>query len=405
MFKAALFILALLLVPLQTSAAAVTTSATDASTQDPSTNSEAWNNYYTTSNTLKQKDETFLADELKKLNKTAPAIPPATKDFGFDIHQPREWFSTAEGKRIMENILSFQTPSGGWSKRTDMSKSPRQPGQAFGTEAEYVPTFDNGATSTQLLLLAKAHEATGDKRYVDAFTRGLSLILSAQYPNGGWPQSFPLRGGYHDHITYNDALMRDLMSLLLKVSRAEKEFSFVTKAQQQAAADSLANALDCVLKTQVIVNNRLTVWGAQHDAKTLQPAKARAYEMISLTSSESVWMVDFLMDLDKPSPAIIQAVHAAAHWYEQNKINGKTWTRGAAGLTDDKNAPPLWARFYEINTNKPLFGDRDDSVHYNVGEISEERRQGYAWYTTAPNNVLKKYAEWAKRYPLGISNS
>ena len=405
MFKLALLILALAITPLQIFAAAVTTSATDASTQDPSTNSAAWDNYYTTSNTLKQKDEKFLADELKALKKTVPDLPSATKEFGFDISQPNEWFSTAEGKRIMENILSFQTPSGGWSKRTDMAQSPRKPGQAFGTEPEYVPTFDNGATSTQLLLLAKAHQATGDKRYADAFTHGLSLIMSAQYPNGGWPQSFPLRGGYHDHITYNDALMRDLMSLLLNVSRAENEFSFVTKAQQQAAADSLANALDCVLKTQVIVNNTLTIWGAQHDAKTLKPAKARAYEMISLTSSESVWMLDFLMDMDKPSPAVIKSVHAAAHWYEQHKINGKSWIRGATSLKDDKNAQPLWARFYEIGTNKPLFGDRDDSIHYSVSEISEERRQGYAWYTTAPNNVLKKYAEWAKRYPLGISNS
>ena len=52
-----------------------------------------------------------------------------------------------------EAVLSFQTPSGGWSKRTDM-RIARLSGQQFGSEANYVPTFDNDATSTQLQWLA-----------------------------------------------------------------------------------------------------------------------------------------------------------------------------------------------------------------------------------------------------------
>lgn len=359
----------------------------------------AWKNYFAKSKALRKADQAFLKAELKKLGQKTASLPEYTKEFGFEVKQQQDWFKSAEGKRVMDIILSFQTPSGGWSKRTDMSKAPRKPGQAFGVEKNYIPTFDNGATSTQLMLLAQAHQATGDKRYSDAFARGLEFIITAQYPNGGWPQNFPLVGKYHDHITYNDALMRDLMVVLHKVTMAKDEFAFVSKAQQQAAQASLERALDCVLKTQVMANGQLTIWGAQHDAKTLKPAKARAYEMISLTSSESVWMLDFLMDLQQPSADIIKSVHAAAAWYEQNKIIGKTWTRGDTVLKDDKDAPPIWARFYEIGTNKPLFGDRDDSVHYDLAKVSEERRTGYAWYTTSPNQVLKKYARWAKQYP------
>lgn len=360
----------------------------------------SWEAYLATSKKLRKTDQDFLKAELKKLGQKNPSLPEYTKEFGFEVKQTQDWFKSAEGKRVMDVILSFQTPSGGWSKRTDMSKVPRKPGQAFGVEKDYIPTFDNGATSTQLALLAQAYQATGDKRYSDAFTRGLDFILIAQYPNGGWPQNYPLVGKYHDHITYNDALMRDLMAMLHNVAHAKNEFSFVTKEQQHAAQASLTRALDCVLKTQVAANGKLTVWGAQHDAKTLKPAKARAYEMVSLTSSESVWMLDFLMDLEKPSTDIIKSVHAAAAWYEQTKIVGKVWARGAATLTDDAKAQPLWARFYEIGTNKPLFGDRDDSIFYDVGKVSEERRLGYAWYTTAPDKILKKYKNWAKKYPL-----
>jgi PelA/Pel-15E family pectate lyase len=370
-----------------------------AQTQQTASDEAAWKTYLTTSKKLRKADQEFLKAELKTLGKKEPELPEYTKEFGFEVKQSSDWFKSAEGKRVMEVILSFQTPSGGWSKRTDMSKTPRQPGQAFGVEKGYIPTFDNGATSTQLRLLAQAHQATGDARYVSAFNKGLDFIFTAQYPNGGWPQNYPLVGEYHDHITYNDALMRDLMALLNDVAHAKNAFAFVSQEQQQAAQASLKRALDCVLKTQVLANGTLTIWGAQHDAKTLKPAKARAYEMISLTSSESVWMLDFLMELENPGADIITSVHAAAAWYEQNKILGKTWTRGDAQLKADKNAPPLWARFYEIGTNKPLFGDRDDSVYYDLEKVSEERRLGYAWYTTSPNQVLKKYADWSKKYP------
>lgn len=358
-----------------------------------------WEQHRARSEYFRQLDKNFITQELLELGQTAPTLPKRTKEFGFDTNQPLTWFKSASGKRIMEIILSFQTPSGGWSKRTDMSYANRKPGQAFGVEEEYIPTFDNSATSTQLMLLAKAFYATGDERYRSAFSRGLDLIILAQYPNGGWPQNFPLTGDYHNHITYNDALMRDLMVVLHKVTRAKNEFAFVTAEQQLAAQQSLALALDCVIKTQVISNRKLTIWGAQHDARTLQPAKARAYEMISLASAESIWLLDFLMEIERPNPELIRAIHAAAKWYEQNKIVGKIWRLGDSHLRENKNAEPLWARFYEIETNKPIFGDRDGSIHYDISEISTERRKGYAWYTTAPNKVLKKYFDWAKRHP------
>lgn len=375
--------------------------ATNASpaTQAAASSDTDWAQYRATSTKLHNADQNFLTDELKKLGQKKPTLPEYAKEFGFETKQPSAWFKSAEGKRIMDIILSFQTPSGGWSKRTDMSKAPRKPGQAFGVEKDYIPTFDNGATSTQLMLLAQAYQATGDERYRTAFSRGLEFIIAAQYPNGGWPQNFPLVGKYHDHITYNDALMRDLMVVLRDVAQAKNAFSFVTQQQRQLAQASLKRGLDCVLKTQVVSNGTLTIWGAQHDAKTLLPAKARAYEMVSLTSSESVWMLDFLMDLEQPGTEVVKSVHAAATWYEQNKIVGKTWIRGDAKLTDDPNASPMWARFYEIGTNKPLFGDRDDSIYYDISKVSAERREGYAWYTTSPNSILKKYAKWAKQHP------
>jgi hypothetical protein len=34
---------------------------------------------------------------------------------------------------------------------------------------------------------------------------------------------------------------------------------------------------------------------------------------------------------------------------------------------------------YELNTNKPIYGDRDGKIHYTLAELTEERRTGYSW--------------------------
>ena len=56
--------------------------------------------------------------------------------------------------------------------------------------------------------------------------------------------------------------------------------------------------------------------------KTLQPEMARKFELVSLSGSESVGIVRFLMRIENPSPAIIASVNAAVEWFEKVKITG-----------------------------------------------------------------------------------
>lgn len=379
-------------------ALAATAAGSGVSVQTQSAIETEWRNYISRSEALRKLDQQQIRIEMKRRGLKKPLLPAATKEFGFDTEQPLEWFRSHEGKAVMDAILSLQTPSGGWSKRTDMTKK-RKPGMAFGYEKKYIPTFDNDATTRQLTLLAKAYIATDTPAYKDAFARGLTLIINAQYPNGGWPQNYPLVGGYHNHITYNDSLMANLMFLLRDVAKGEGNYAFVSEEQRALAQQSLDKAIQCALGTQVLIDGQPKVWGAQHDPFSLLPVQARAYEMASLASAESVKVVKFFMELDNPSAEVIAAVHSAAAWYESTKITGKAWVRGEAELQDDSNAQPLWARFYELGTDKPIFGDRHGSIHYEIGKIPKERLEGYAWYTTSPNAMLKQYAKWAKKYP------
>jgi pectate lyase len=107
----------------------------------------------------------------------------------------------------------------------------------------------------------------------------------------------------------------------------------------------------------------------------------------------------FLMSLDKPTPGVIRAVRAGAAWFDSAKIEGYRYrkSRTEQALTKDPMASPLWARFYEIKSSRPIFSDRDGVVKYDIEEIGSERRGGYTWYGNWGDRVARAYAEWPHR--------
>lgn len=353
----------------------------------------AWQHYYRQSEHTRQHDDTVLAAELVQLEQQTAAKPAASRRFGFDTDAPPSWYQTAAGKALLSSMLSLQTPSGGWSKRTDMSQ-PRQPGQHFGVEPAYVPTFDNSATTTQLQVLARAYTATGNPDYAAAFYRGLQLVFQAQYPNGGWPQTYPLRGGYHDHITLNDGVMADILNLLLDISQQTTDFAFVSENIRQQARQHFAAGVALLLQLQVNTGDRLTIWAGQYHHRTLAPAAARAYEMVALASAESAAITELLMRIANPEPAIVNAVTQAANWFLQNQLANLYWHPVDRVLVAKPGSHRIWPRFAEIGSNKALFADRDGRILYDVHQVSLERRQGYAWYTATPEQTLQLYQQW-----------
>jgi PelA/Pel-15E family pectate lyase len=237
--------------------------------------------------------------------------------------------------------------------------------------------------------------------------KGLDYLFAAQYANGGWPQFFPLVKGYYSHITYNDGAMAGVLTLLREIERKHVTYAFVDETRRQRAAQAVAKGIECILKTQIVVGGQLTAWCAQHDETTLAPAKARAYEHPSLSGSESVGIVRFLMGIENPDARVIAAIEAAIAWLKSVQINGFRYydKRDAAlekgydrVLEADANAAPLWARFYEIGTNRPIFSGRDSVIKYNVAEIEHERRTGYGWYSDDARSLLSQdYVKWKKR--------
>jgi pectate lyase len=313
------------------------------------------------------------------------------------------WLRSEEAARIAANILSFQSDLGGWPKNVDTTGAPYK-----GDRKDLKPTFDNDATTDELRFLARIYNATQEERYRKAFDRGLDYILKAQYPTGGWPQiSPPPEKTYHRHITFNDNAMVRLMELLREVHSSDR-YAFAGTEKRRAARQAFDRGLECILKCQIKVEGMRTAWCAQHDEKDYRPRPGRSYELVSVSGAESVGIVRLLMSLEEPSPEVVQAVEGAVAWLELVKLKGirvdvvkdeKSPTGKNKVVVQDPNGPALWARFYEIQTNRPLFADRDGVARHDLAEIGYERRNGYAWLGSWPQRLLEKeYPPWKARH-------
>ena len=306
-----------------------------------------------------------------------------------------------------EKMLIYQLGNGGWPKQlSDKSvvkyEKPIDDALLAKIKAtsDLHATIDNKATSREINALVTAHKQTSNPAYLKAAEKGIDYLLKAQYANGGWPQYYPDNSSYRAEITYNDDAMINVMNIMLNIVNQTNDFNVINKNYIPKAEDAVKRGLDCILKTQVLQNGRPTIWAAQYDQNTLKPAKARNFEPASYSTAESVSIVKFLMKIKNPKTDVKMAITNAIAWFDAHKIIGFRFDKlpdlNDKGLVSDASST-IWARFYDFNTNKPIFGDRDNSIKSNVADISFERRNGYAWYGAWPLNLIDKdYPKWQK---------
>jgi PelA/Pel-15E family pectate lyase len=201
--------------------------------------------------------------------------------------------------------------------------------------------------------------------------------------------------------------MIGVMSLLRDIARGEEIYSFVPDEIRRKCQAAVDRGIQCILKCQIRLDGRRAVWCAQHDRDTFEPRKARSYELASLSGSESVGIVRFLMKIEHPSDEVIRAIEDAVAWFERSELKGIKVVRVEDASTprgydrvvvEDPKAPPMWARFYDLETGRPIFCSRDGIPRRTLAEISYERRNGYSWLGHYAQGLLEKdYPAWKKR--------
>lgn len=325
-----------------------------------------------------------------------------------DTNYPRYAASNHIG--IANNLTAYQNADGGWPKNIDwLGQLDTDSVKAKLSEHYQQSTFDNRNTYTQIEYLAKAFVVSGDWAYKKSVEKGLAYIFATQNKSGGW------RGWDVDAITFNDEVMTGIMSLLLDIKTGAKHFAWLDPKTKAKTEKSLNKALKTTLKCQVIVNGKKTAWGQQHDHRTLLPVKARTFELAGLTANESTSVLRFLMSIPNPDKQIVKSVNAGVRWLQKSTIYGiridtiPVPEGTYPGLTlnidrievNDPLAGPIWARFYETDTNKPFMCTRQGTKVYSLNEVNPERRAGYAWYGSWPKKLLAvEYPRWLQQWGI-----
>ena len=295
------------------------------------------------------------------------------------------WYGSQESIRLADNILLFQRNSGGWPKNTDMGvqMTEQLKNQLLRAKNSTDGSLDNGTTVPEIRFLISMYQATKIERYREAYMRGINGILNAQYPNGGFPQLMNRPSSYHGEVTFNDNAMTQVLQLWWDIYSKPDLYYSIDEQTFARIEDSLIRGIDCILDSQIYSEKQgmLTAWCAQHDRNTLAPTWGRDYEPPSISGSESIGVIRFLMSLDKDFLILLDqdntlgeehtiwervqnAIHSAVAFFEHVEIKGYSLTTKSSPwgndrvLVENENGKGLWARFICIDTFEPLIFDR-----------------------------------------------
>ncbi|HEX5221602.1 MAG TPA: pectate lyase [Verrucomicrobiae bacterium] len=288
-------------------------------------------------------------------------------------------------------LVRGQLESGGWSYVIEFDPKLRSQWAYHADSTASKPdfksrrnttTFDDNNTQGALTFLLTFLEVATNlppeqlKPVRAALDFGLARMLDAQYPIGAWPQRFsgephdpakhPIRpasiatnwlrewprADYGGFYTLNDNTQSDCIRTMLAAYRHTGDKRFLDAAKRGGDFFVLAQ-----------LPEPQPAWAQQYNYD-MQPAWARAFEPPSVCTGESAGVVRTLgrLYLETGDEKYLRSAPAFVAWVQRSQLSSNRW-----------------ARLYELETNKPIYGDRDGKIHYTLEELSAERRRGYSW--------------------------
>jgi PelA/Pel-15E family pectate lyase len=289
--------------------------------------------------------------------------PPGTPSVGFAFLRAyrvtgQELFLKA-AKGAADALVWGQLASGGWRYNIDFDpvgsrqwyfRRDKEKGEPQGKRRDY-SIFDDDTTQSALRFLMAMDEATGKKgAYHDAVKYGLDFMLRSQFPNGAWPQVYPPPSeGYWNYYTFNDNAMNDCISVMLDAFRIYRDGRYLESAKRCG---------DFIIASQLPAPQ--SGWAQQygHDMK---PAPARWFEPAACCSLVTIRNIRTLIELhlETKEGKYLKPIPAALDWLNRSKLREN-----------------LWARFYELETNRPIYVTSDRKIVHEQVNL----RPGYSWF-------------------------
>lgn len=246
-----------------------------------------------------------------------------------------------------------QHDTGGWAHTADLSHVTDPTGPIEHQEGG--GTFDDETSQGALIFLMELDREIDEPWLTETIERGLQFILESQFDNGAWPQWYPLDGGYSDYYTFNDNAINDCIRVLLKAHALYGDDRYLAAAEGGG---------EFIIQSQISTSQ--AGWAQQYNHE-MEPAQARSFEPAGVCSAVTARNIRTLTQLYlyTGDRRYLDPISPAINWLDRSRIGENQWSR-----------------LYELETNRPIYGDRDGEVYYDLMEISEERRQGYSWQSS-----------------------
>jgi PelA/Pel-15E family pectate lyase len=228
-------------------------------------------------------------------------------------------------------------------------------------------TYDDDVTSDAARFLLRMYLKKLDPKYKPALDKAINFILKSQYPNGGWPQRFPLKydfnkaghPDYSSYYTYNDDVIWENVNFLVQC--------YLTLGEER-----FLDAIYRGMNFYVISQTGSGGWAQQYDMQ-MNPAGARTYEPAALlpetTFENSLLLLKFYRYTGDKK--FIARVPDAIRWLEQNKL--------PSSMTD--NGRYTHPTFIDASTGQPVYVHRKGS---NV-------KYGCYYVDSSDQNLLRHY--------------
>jgi PelA/Pel-15E family pectate lyase len=291
-----------------------------------------------------------------------------------------EYLRMAE--KIADVLVYGQRPEGGWHYFIDFDPPgipeyyEKVASRCWGWEEFYHysdnSTFDDDVHTGATRFLISLYLATLDPRYRVPLDKALQFVLASQFPNGAWPQRYPLRDDYTSCYTFNDGVIIGNIHLLLEAHE---------KLGDARLRDAARRGMKFVVESQLAPPQ--AGWALQYD-KEMRPAKARNYEPAAVCAGQTLVCIRELESFYKITGDrdFLRGIPDAVRWLERSILNG-----GRGAVYDGKTY--THATFYEPGTNRPIYPHRKQSL----AELDpKDPMQGY-WVDYELGNFTEHYGE------------
>jgi len=298
--------------------------------------------------------------------------PPGTPSVGFAYLRAYEAtedeFYLEAAKAAADALVWGQLESGGWDYKIDFSPEEsqrwyyrRDQDKVNAKGRRNTSTFDDNNTQSALSFIMTVHKVMSEDKYLSTVEYGLAFMLTSQFENGAWPQRYPLASkGYSRWYTFNDNAINDCIKVMLDAYHIYGEERYLESAKRGG---------DFIIASQL--SEPQAGWAQQYDYD-MKPASARWFEPASVCAATTARNIRTLIHLylETDEEKYLEPIPEAIDWLENSKL---------------KNGH--WARFYEPETNKPIYVNMDKKVVYEFVNI----RPGYSWTGNYASSAIRLY--------------